>query len=164
MLRRILGDDEKSQLLIPPLHPGQGLPRELLEFSHSCPHLRGERRSTSGVQWSSGCSLTSLSSAELDDSAEDRRSADPKAAADLSRRISQSAIAVVTKGEVDIYLMHRSICLCPPLFCPLTSCLSSAGSSTTLGPLTPAPSAVSDPEHRGGVIIVYGAPLAGPSP
>lgn len=98
MLRLILGDDEKSQLLIPPLHPGQGLPREVLEYSQSCSHLRGERRSTSRVQWSSCCSLTSLSSAELDDTAEDRQSADPKAAADLSRRISRSGIAVVTKG------------------------------------------------------------------
>lgn len=47
MLQVILGYDEKSQLLIPPIHPGQSLPKEVLEYYESyCSYLKRESRFT----------------------------------------------------------------------------------------------------------------------
>lgn len=102
----ILGYDEKSELLLPPIHPGQSLPKEVLEFyEEHCSHLKGESRFThssahvpAALQRSSFTVILCTSSAGLHDGADHRLCADTKTAADLSHSVSESGITVIRKG------------------------------------------------------------------
>lgn len=173
----ILGYDEKSELLLPPIHPGQSLPKEVLEFyEEHCSHLKGESRFThssahvaAALQRSRFTVILCTSSAGLHDGADHRLCADTKTAADLSHSVSESGITVIRKGvSFDSYFtVVEDHSILSFTFCPLTSCLSTGQGSIMLGqlPLTPSTPAnhEHEHEHRGGAIIVYGAPLTGTS-